>query len=325
MRVLVTGGSGFIGASVTRQLLERGHEVALVLRPMSQGIADRHRIEDLLPFVTQIERDLSDFRSEDVEDLASFSPGAVIALGWSGVQGDQRNNPRQYVNTEYLCDLYRAVSVATKHTCRAFIGIGSQAEYAPSFDAIDEGYLAKPLTAYGAAKLAACILLNQMAMLDASRFCWVRLFAAYGPDDAPDWMIPCLIRTLLRGEIPALTECTQCCDYLHVRDAALAIVGLLESDTASGIYNLGSGSAPQLREVVELIRQFVACGEDLPLVGYGQMPFRQGQPMHIQANVAKLIRDTGWSPQISLAEGLDETVEWYRDQCLRGGMNDRTE
>ena len=303
-RILVTGASGFVGAAVARQLVSQGREVALMLRETS----DTRRIADILNKVTIIRADLSDM-SAAKGLIASFSPEAVAHLAWTGVKGADRNDHAQADNIPATVALYHA---AREAGCRRFVGLGSQAEYGPCAGRSDETVPTRPTTVYGAAKLSTFWLLDRLAAADGLSSAWLRLFSSYGPGDDPSWMIPYLINKLLRGEKPSLTACEQRWDYIYVDDAAASVAALIDGD-ASGAFNLGSGEAVPLRQVVETIRDLV--DPILPL-GFGEVPYRPDQVMHLEANIDRLRNATGWAPKVPLAEGLGRTVDHYRRAVL---------
>jgi nucleoside-diphosphate-sugar epimerase len=137
------------------------------------------------------------------------------------------------------------------------------------------------------------------------------VFSTYGPLEDLSWMIPYLIRTLLRRERPSLTACEQQWDYLFGPDAADAIWSVAKTTTATGVFNFGSGRANSLRKIVETLRD--AIDPNLPL-GIGEVPYRPDQVMHLEADIARLTRATGWTPATSLEEGLKQTVAWHKTQ-----------
>jgi nucleoside-diphosphate-sugar epimerase len=101
---------------------------------------------------------------------------------------------------------------------------------------------------------------------------------------------------------------------LFVRDAAEAI-GTVAATGITGIYNVGSGQAYLLKEIVELIRRQLAS----PLqASYGSLPYRPDQVMHLQADITKLQKATGWNPRTSLNEGIRQTIEFQRGHVQRG-------
>lgn len=303
MRLLVTGATGFLGAHLLQRLAgEEDASVAVLLRPG----ADAWRIEHLRPRLKEIVGDLKTPGSYAAA-VREFAPDAVAHLAWSGV-GNRYRNELSQVEDNLLATL-ELVQVAGEAGCRVWLGMGSQAEYGPLNARIDEESPTRPTTLYGAAKLSAGVLAGQLCRQADVRFVWLRLFSSYGPLDDPGWMIPSLILKLLRRERPSLTEGTQRWDYIYAADVAEAIHLTLRTPEASGVYNLGSGEAHSLRRVVESVRDLI--DPSLPL-GFGEVPFREDQVMHLEAETARL-RALGWSPRVGLPEGLAKTVEWYRD------------
>ena len=299
MRMLVTGASGFIGAAVCSELLAHGHELAaLVRRP------GHWQLEPIRSSALVVAADLAE-RATWEGPVRAFRPDGVVHLAWTGVRAADRDDLRQVANIAWTADL-----IDVCHDCGAtvFLGIGSQAEYGPKQAAICEHDEVAPTTLYGEAKLAAGRIGAKIAQARGMRHVWLRIFSTYGEGDHPHWLIPYLIGALLRGERPSLTAGEQLWDFLHVRDAAAAIRIALENPQAQGIYNLGSGLAPALRQTVETIRDLI--DPQAPL-GWGEIPYRPDQVMILQADIAR-IKMLGWEPTITMAEGMARCVEWYR-------------
>jgi len=300
MKVLLTGATGFLGSWVLEQLLDGGDAVAVLLRPG----ADTSRITGCLGRALRLTGDLRDVAALEPA-LRNFAPDAVVHLAWDGVAGAQRNAPRQWRNVSAALEL---VELAARCGARHWIGVGSQAEYGPCANLINEDTPTRPTTLYGASKLATGQLAQALCGQLNLRFGWLRLFSSYGPRDNPSWLIPSLILALQRGERPAVTGAQQLWDYIHVQDAAAAVVAVLRSPQAQGFFNLGSGSAPPLRQVIETVRDLVAPGQP---IGFGEVPYRPDQVMHLQANIQRLTQATGWRPVVPLDEGLRATVRWF--------------
>jgi nucleoside-diphosphate-sugar epimerase len=151
-------------------------------------------------------------------------------------------------------------------------------------------------------------VLERAAVAAGRPYAWLRLFSSYGPDDDPSWLIPYLVRTLLAGEKPRLTRAEQVWDYIHVADAAAAIIATLDAGV-TGIFNLGSGEARPLRGIVEFLRD--AIDPSLPL-GFGEVAYRPDQVMHLESDVGALRAATGWAPRVPLEQGLAEVIAWHR-------------
>ncbi|MDX2017003.1 MAG: NAD(P)-dependent oxidoreductase [Planctomycetota bacterium] len=305
MRVLVTGATGFIGSALARELVATGHEVAALVRPSSKRFWRLAPVRDRLRLIE------GDLASPPEAEIRSFAPEGVAHLAWAGVANRDRNDPAQVRNIAQASALFSLVADAG---CSVFVGLGSQAEYGPCSGAISPNAPTRPTTLYGTCKLAAGQILAQLATHHprAPRTAWLRLFSSYGPGDETYWMIPGLILQLLRREVPPLTLGEQRWDYIHVDDAARAIAAVLVAPRASGVFNLGSGSAPRLRETIETVRDMI---DPSLALGFGQVPYRPDQVMHLEADISRLRDLAGWSPRTPLREGLRQTVEWYRDNA----------
>lgn len=301
MRLFLTGAAGFVGAATLAAALADGHQVAAIVRP---GGDDR-RLRPFAGHFHRIECDLRDYEMV-AAGMAAAQPEAVLHLAWWGVANAARFERQQVSdNLEIACALVEAACAAG---AAAFIGVGSQGEYGPA-STMREDALPAPTSLYGAAKVAASVLTAQIAAQSGLRHAWLRLFSTYGPDDNPGWLIPMLITEMLASRRPATTLGTQCWDWLHADDVARGILAAATTPTAHGVFNLGSGRAVAVRGVVERIRDLAA--PDMDLV-FGEIPFRSDQVMHMQADISRLSAATGWAPRIPIAEGLANTVAWYR-------------
>lgn len=298
-RIYLTGGTGFVGAALTRQLLRCGNQVGLLVR--KGGRAWPIKDEQLL---TILEGDLFDIDSVK-RSLDQFRPDLLLHLGWTGITSKDRDSKIQIEN--HFATL-RLVQAGIEIGIKAFVGVGSQAEYGPKQGLIAESDTCNPTSLYGASKLASCTIAKQMCRNADVRFVWLRLFSCYGPGDTSTFLIPTLIETLLRRECPSLTSGNQVWDYLYVDDAAHAIKHVATTPTASGIYNLASGSRVTIREVAEQVRDLI--DKDLRL-GFGELENSRASSSYLQADISRLL-DTGWKPSCSLQDGLLRTLNWHK-------------
>lgn len=131
------------------------------------------------------------------EALRRCPVDAAFHLAWDGVTADHRNDARQITdNVRHSLELW---SILRRSNCRTWIGVGSQAEHGLCSEAIDEQVPTRPVTGYGVAKLSLGMMSMQLCQMTGMRGVWIRLFAAYGPGDAPGHMIPQLVQALMRG------------------------------------------------------------------------------------------------------------------------------
>jgi UDP-glucose 4-epimerase len=307
MRIFLTGASGFVGSFFLRNLLKTGdHQVAILLRNPESA----WRIQDVMIDATLIRGELNNLR--DIESqVRDFQPTAFVHLAWDGVSGKDRNASCQWRNIPATLEL---VEMASRVGAKHWIGLGSQAEYGPCQNKINETTETKPTTLYGVSKLAACTLSERLCQEHGIRYAWLRLFSSYGPTDHPDWLIPYLMKALLAGEKPRLTAAEQLWDYIYVEDVAAAILAILDSQEAVGIFNLGSGRSLKLRSLIEKIRDLI--NPSLPL-GFGDVAYRTDQVMHLEADISRLVEQTGWKPSVNLLSGLKKTIEFERVRSMR--------
>jgi len=302
MRCLVTGASGHVGAFLTKGLLARGCEVAVLVRPQS----DLWRLADVLGRVAVLRGALGDLE-ETRAPMKAWAPETVFHLAWSGVTGAFRDDPAQITgNVTGSLALFEA---ARESGCRCWVGFGSQAEYGAVEGALREDLPPRPVTAYGVAKLCLGLMTEKLCAMTDVRFVWLRLLAAYGPMDDGRHLLPAVITQLLGGDRPALTPGEQRWDYLYIEDAIEAICRLALETRARGVFNLGSGQARTVRSLVETARDLI---DPALALGFGDVPYRPDQVMHLQADISKIVGATGWRPRTALEEGLRRTIEWHR-------------
>ncbi len=296
--IAITGATGFIGSAIVRELVRRGTPTTVLLRPES-GTA---RLREIKGFETLQYSDLS----ATADSLRQRKPDVFIHCAWRGVGGQDRNE--SYQITGNIPATIHTVGLAAAAGCKQWIGLGSQAEYGNLNQRISEDAPLRPTTLYGKAKLAAGIA--ALALCDASKIAgaWLRVFSTYGPGDAPTWFVPYVIQEFLAGRAPELTKCEQLWDYLCVCDAARAVAAVADGRTA-GVFNLGSGTARPLKEIIEAIK--METGSSLE-PRYGAVPYRPDQVMHLEADITRLRSATGWSPITALDEGIRATVAFER-------------
>ena len=300
-RVVVTGATGFIGAAIVRELLVKGDEVFVLTRENS-NISRLDSVKDSVKFIT-----CNDLAEESlILSMMGNAADVFIHCAWRGVAGAERNEAFQIV--ENIATTIQSIELAVKLGCRQWIGFGSQAEYGNLNCKICEDSKISPTTVYGKAKLSAGIA--ALGLCDAYKITgsWLRVFSTYGPGDSPHWFIPYIIQEVLAGHVPQLTQCEQLWDYLYVDDAARAVVAVAQTK-ASGVFNLGSGSTHPLKTYVNTIYKIL--GENLH-PQYGAITYRPDQVMHLEADITRLVEQTGWRPSVNLWDGLTQTIAFEK-------------
>lgn len=302
MRYLVTGGTSFIGAHLVRSLLERGCEVAVLMRPTS----DPWRIRDTLASIRIISGDMHDVKRA-AGKIREFAPEVMFHLAWASADRQHRGDAALAV--EDVCGSLSLINVAHESGCQRWIGLGSQAEYGPHDGVLSEQILPSPTTTYGLAKLSTGLLAQKLCEQYRIAYVWLRLTAAYGPMDDDEHMIPYVVKSFLRGRRPAMTLGQQRWDYLFVDDVVGAMWIASGAPGVQGIYNLGSGEVHAVKSIAAMLRDIIDPRLDL---SFGQLPYEEHQVMHLQADATEFRRAAGWQPLVPLEAGLRATVEWYK-------------
>ncbi|MDO5156745.1 MAG: NAD(P)-dependent oxidoreductase [Eubacteriales bacterium] len=300
-RVAITGVTGAIGIALIEACIENEIEVYALVHKNSKRNAriPKHKLLHL------IDCDLDEIIIFDADNIKPCD--AFFHLGWAATMGAGRNDMQmQLKNIQYTLD---AIHLAHRLGCKAFIGVGSQAEYGRYEGKLNEKVPTFPENGYGMAKLCAgqmsAVVCEQLGM----RFVWARVLSVYGPYDNDNTMISTTIKKLLQGEIPALTYGEQKWDYLYSKDAGKALLLLGSCENARGIYCLGSGSFMPLRKYIETIRDAI---DPTMKLGFGEIPYADKQVMYLWADIEKLQKDTNFQPGFSFEEGIFETIEWIK-------------
>jgi nucleoside-diphosphate-sugar epimerase len=299
-RVLVSGGGGFVGVPLLRQLASTDWEIhALYTRahPAAPLGVRWHRV-DLLDHAAV---------SELVDGLA---PERLVHLAWCTEHGRFWSARENVIWVELSLHLLRAF---IRRGGQRLVMLGSCAEYDWSAAAAPLAECASPLapaTLYGTAKDALRRLASAYAEQQGVELAWARLFFLYGPREAPGRLVPSVVRSLLAGQAVATRSTAHVRDFMHVEDVARALVALLDSPVV-GPVNIASGAGVTIGHVVDQIVQVTGRPE---LIRPGALPERAGEPPRLVADVARLQQAVGFQPRWDLADGLAATVRWWEEQ-----------
>ena len=299
MRVIVTGSSGFLGSWICR-VLSAKHEIIALVRPSS----DTYRLTNIDGL--QIERRESD---EWADFVSAEKPDVLILADWWGVGNHDRNDARQSENIDRM----EIMAVAARNAgVGLVIGVGSQAELGPVSNRITEDLPDNPTTEYGKAKVAARKIMQSSLVGSETRFTWLRIFSTYGPCDTDTWLIPQLIDTLTKGEIMDLTPGEQEWSYLHAFDLARAFEAVIESESTSGVINVGNPQTIVLKDAIQIIANQLGTKG---LLGFGKLAYRPDQVMKLEPACESLTA-IGWKPVVSFENGIAQTIQWRHREPL---------
>jgi UDP-glucose 4-epimerase len=316
MKILVTGGAGYIGSVVVERLLEAGH-VPVVYDNLSRG----HR-EAVSPGAAFVKGELSD-RAELVKTLERHQCEAVIHLAASSLVAESVEQPHLYFENNVSHGLQLLEAMRTTGVKRLVFSSTAAVYGVPATVPITEEAVPSPTNPYGESKLAFERMLPWYEQAYGIRSIILRYFNAagasvcYGEDHSPEThLIPNLLRVAagvepvvrIFGEDYDTPDGTCIRDYIHVEDLAEAhLLALLGLERGSRIYNLGYGSGYSVAEVVEMARQVTGRW-----ISTEAFPRRMGDPPVLIASADACQRDLGWQPrQSELDQILESAWRWH--------------
>lgn len=237
--------------------------------------------------------------------MASASADRLLHLAWYATPGSFWNAPENERWIEATTELISEFALAGGSRVTV---AGTCAEYRWGEEMLSETDTPlEPATFYGACKRDAFLAAGELCGELGCSLGWGRVFFLYGPEEAPGRLVSDVARGLLMGERVPTTRGEQRRDFMHVADVAVGLVALLRSDV-SGAVNIASGQPVRVREIVGLIADRAEGGT----VDYGALPDRPGEPEVISGATRRLREEVGFSPAISLEQGISETVSWHR-------------
>lgn len=298
-RVLITGGSGFIGTRLALRLVDAGVTVVNVGRRPCQveGVDNR--------LVTSF---CLDSISNALAPHTEFD--GLIHLAAAGVNPGNRDHVDLIrINATLAPEI---VMLAEALRCRAVVLVGSSAEYRASNTnaPLSEDATLETQKLYGATKAAGGLLALATGAAISLPVAIIRLFNVFGPGEAAHRLLPSLAAHLGTGRPAKLSAGTQIRDFVYIDDACAGLVAALkalaEGGMASGAYNLATGIGHSVAQFARMVASAMKVDESL--LALGALPFRPDDLPYVVGNPTRLMDGCGWYPRTQLAEGIRLTL-----------------
>ena len=303
-KILVTGGAGFIGSHVVDLFVAQGYEVVIV-DDLSTG-----RASNLNPAAKFYQMDI---RSPQIREI--FESEKPDYVSHHAAQMDVRRSVAQPL---FDADINILGSINLLETAKDFqikrfiyISTGGAVYGEPESLPCDESHPINPICQYGASKHTVEHYLYMYYMNYGLKYTVLRYPNVFGPRQDPHGeagVVAIFTGKMLAGEEVTINgDGDQTRDFVYVGDCAQANLLALTIDHESGIYNLGWGRPTSINEICSVLVN--VTGYSLP-VQYG--PAKVGETRHIYLDASKVKRDLGWAPTVTLEEGLEKTVGYFK-------------
>ena len=306
MRLLVIGGSGFIGHHLLAKMVcRKGWNVSsLSLNPP----AVTRRVDNVDYLFADIRNSssliatLKEHRFEFVVNLGGYPDHSSLTEGGEN-QIDLHFNA--------VINLVKALQW---QGLRRFVQVGSSDEYGTVCAPQHEEQREQPISPYAVAKLSSTQFLQMLHRTEKFPVVCIRLFLAYGPGQSQTRLIPQIIRGSLDNETFPVSSGKQLRDFCFIDDIVSAIQMILDNDDVTGkLLNIASGIPRSVESLVNLVCQITGRGKPQ----FGEIPYRPAQNKELFADITKVKEILPWEPQTEIETGLLKTIEWMKRHDLQ--------
>lgn len=291
MKILITGGSGFIGSHVIRKI-QKNHQIIACSR--NQKVNKKN----LLWIKCSI-----DELEKNKNRIINFKPECLIHLAWEGIPNFTKSN----CNKNFIMSK-KFVAFLIKFTkIKKIIISGTCFEYKEYQGECTENNKIIPKSYFIKSKIKLLKFVKEKVKNTKIKFYWLRLFYVYGPNQRKDSLIPHCINSLKKGRIPKIKNPDNINDFVYVDDVAIGIKKILKNNPKSGIYNIGSGKPKDLKTIVELIAKIFSKKKFL--FNYKK---NTKEKLQFWSNNKKIKKYLNWEPKTTLEIGLKKTIRSYK-------------
>jgi len=304
--VLVTGGAGFIGSALVRELFKEGANV-VVYDNFLYG--DRCNLTDVEEdHIQTVNGDVLSWKIYDV--IKKYDVQYVFHLAAEPYIPHCYDNPEKFFDVNVKGTMNVLMACKTFGVKRILHFSSSEVYGTAQYTPMDENHPTLPLSNYAVSKLAADRLCFVFHHEHGIPVIILRPFNCYGPRETQPYVIPEIISQLSRGNIVKLGNIRAKRDFTYVEDTAKAAIATMKSDIPNGeVVNVGSNKAYSIEELAYLVGKLVGY-EDIEI----KVDSSRLRPMDVsvlQCDYSKIKKYTDWDPITDIEEGLKRTIDWY--------------
>lgn len=297
--ILITGGTGFIGYHLAKQCLKFGWQVTSISTKAPKKIRYLNKVNYLYCDITN-----KKFLKKKINKKYDY----IVNLGG---HVDHKDEIRTFKSHFY--GLRNIANIFLEKKPKAFVQVGSCAEYGGSKSPQKESQNCKTKSKYGLAKLNSTRYLINLFKKKKFPSVVIRLYQAYGPRQDFNRLIPIVIKACRRNEKFNCSDGNQLRDFTYIDDIIDAIIKSLKKKKAQGnIINIGSGRPKKIKNIISFLKKINKGGHPQ----YGKIKLRKDETLVIYPSIKKARQLIGWKPKTSFQTGIRKTINFYNGQKL---------
>ena len=303
-RILVTGGSGFIGSHLTRRLVNEGYKVAITTKYNS--LFENIRLVDIWNKIQVIETDLRNF--DTIDKINKFRPNVIFHLAAYNDVGGSFDNVTESLSsglfaTSNLLDGLKNFDQFIYISTSEVYGFQKKVPFVETMEP-------QPLSPYSIGKYSGELYANMFMKFYNKPIKIIRPFNAFGPWQSMKAIIPEIVIKCLRGEDILTTAGTQTREFNYVENLVDGFITCMCSKkTMKKVVNIGSNNETRIKDIVKIIHKITQSESRLQI---GALNFRKTDIKRMKSNYSKFHQLTNWKPKINLINGLKNTIFWYK-------------
>ena len=300
-KLLIIGGTGFIGQHVVKMALKKGFNVTVLTK-------NNHNANDKLDGVIYIAVDIGN-KVSLLSNLKIKVFDYVINLG-GYINHANYSNGGSEVYDVHFSGVRNLVDCLDKSKIKGFVQIGSSDEYGNNSAPQIETQREAPISPYSCAKVTSTHFLQTLYRTEMFPAVILRPFLVYGPGQSEERFIPQIIKGCTsRQEFP-VSKGEQLRDFCFIDDFIQAVFSALDNHSAHGeVINIASGKPISIKKMINTIVDIIGSGEPQ----FGQVAYRNGENMALYGDTTKAKEILGWKSSVSLRQGLLETIKWVKN------------
>lgn len=324
MKILLTGGAGFMGSNMIRYLLRTYPDVEIV---NFDDLTYAGNLESLADIVNDSRYTFVKGSIADATAIEQVVEGVDLVINYAAETHVDRSilEPKAFIDTN-VYGVYNILEAVRKYKTSRYVQISTDEVFGAVMEGeSDEGSKFEPRSPYAASKAAGDHLCQAYAITYGVPVIVTHSCNFYGPYQFPEKLIPLFTMNLLEGKtVPVYGDGMQVREWIFTQDHCRAIDMIAQKGNPGEVYNIGTGYRVPNIEVTKKLLELTGRGDDA--IEY--VKDRPGHDRRYAINSNKLRSELGWEPQVTFNEGLAQTVEWYKqnrewvDRCRTGAYKE---